>query len=67
MSLAPNVTADLLTVVEPLNRFSEHAAWPAAVRKVHATYLADGPQVAEQKAAELVELFEDVFLTDAVS
>ena len=60
-------SADFLAIVEPLSRFDSHRTYAGAVNAVHQVFIGEGSAAAKAKVAKLVELYEDLFLSDAVA
>ena len=58
---------DFLTVVGPLDRFNTHRTYSGAVNAVHRVFAGEGAEAAKAKVADLVELYEDLYLADAVA
>ena len=57
---------NLFQLVAPLDRFSDHRTYSAAVNAIHRVLRTEGRQAAERKSAEITELYEELYLTEAV-
>ena len=56
----------LFDIIAPLDPFTHHRTYSAAVNAIHRVLTTEGPHAAEQKTAELAELYEDLYLDTAV-
>ena len=56
----------LFDIIAPLDRFTDHRTYSAAVNAIDRVLRTEGRQAAERKTTELVELYEDVYLFTTV-
>lgn len=59
------MSGNFFQFIAPLDRFSDHRTYSAAVNAVHRVLRTEGRQAAERKSAEIAEMYEELYLAES--